>query len=426
MTNSVTFPVSLGGDGSTVTDDDNATTGLGNGGHRTRFVPAMGQVVAVANTLTQRLAENSDTSSSSVAVGSGTKSFVTAKFYDWAVGMYVLAASTASPSNLMYGQVTAYTSSTGALDVNVLAVGGSGTYSDWTISLSGPPNLSTLPAIISVNSSSDALRITQMGAGNALVVEDSANPDSSPFVIDNLGKISVGSLSQYTIGTITPYTQWNNADNQYASIGLTSWQAGTGTCARFIFARGDSGVVGDFSNSVDSGDILGSTHWFGSDGTAFVEGASISAVVDGTPGTNDMPGRLVFSVTADGASTPTEALRINNNKSVKFSGAGYTANVALTDAATIAWDTNAAQVATFTFVSSNRTMGAPTNLVNGAFYALAVIQNAGSNTLTWNSVFKWASGAAPTLSTAAGAKDYFTFRSDGTNLYEQGRSQAVA
>jgi hypothetical protein len=71
-------------------------------------------------------------------------------------------------------------------------------------------------------------------------------------------------------------------------------------------------------------------------------------------------------------------------------------------------------------------MGAPTNLKNGAFYALAVIQNAGSNTLTWNSVFKWAAGTAPTLSTAAAAKDYFTFRSDGTNLYQQGISQAVA
>jgi len=105
---------------------------------------------------------------------------------------------------------------------------------------------------------------------------------------------------------------------------------------------------------------------------------------------------------------------------------GWAANLTLTDAATIAWDTATSQVATFTFVSSNRTMGAPTNLKNGAFYALAVIQNGGSNTLTWNSVFKFAGGIAPTLSTAAGAKDYFTFRSDGTNLYQQGISQAVA
>jgi hypothetical protein len=107
-------------------------------------------------------------------------------------------------------------------------------------------------------------------------------------------------------------------------------------------------------------------------------------------------------------------------------GTGYSPNITLSDAATIAWDTTTGQVATFTFVSTNRTMGAPSSLVSGAFYALAVIQNAGSNTLTWNSIFKWPSGTAPTLSTAASAKDYFVFRSDGTNLYQQGISQAVA
>jgi hypothetical protein len=109
-----------------------------------------------------------------------------------------------------------------------------------------------------------------------------------------------------------------------------------------------------------------------------------------------------------------------------FTAQQYFGNVALTDAATIAWAASTAQTATFTFVSTNRTMGAPTGLVNGAFYALAVIQNGGSNTLTWDAVFKWSGGVAPTLSTAAAEKDYFVFRSDGTNLYEQGRSLGVA
>ena len=45
---SVTFPPEVGGNGSTVTDDANPTTGLANGGHRARFVPALAQVVAVA------------------------------------------------------------------------------------------------------------------------------------------------------------------------------------------------------------------------------------------------------------------------------------------------------------------------------------------------------------------------------------------
>lgn len=44
-----------------------------------------------------------------------------------------------------------------------------------------------VPSIIDVNSTSPALRITQTGSGNALVVEDSTHPDSTPFFIDNFG-----------------------------------------------------------------------------------------------------------------------------------------------------------------------------------------------------------------------------------------------
>ena len=42
-------------------------------------------------------------------------------------------------------------------------------------------------------------------------------------------------------------------------------------------------------------------------------GAKIASYVDGTPGSNDMPGRLVFYTTADGAATVTERMRINAN-----------------------------------------------------------------------------------------------------------------
>jgi hypothetical protein len=49
MTGSVTFSTAIGGDGSTVTDDDNATTGLRDGGWRTRFVPCFTNQVSIAN-----------------------------------------------------------------------------------------------------------------------------------------------------------------------------------------------------------------------------------------------------------------------------------------------------------------------------------------------------------------------------------------
>jgi hypothetical protein len=74
--------------------------------------------------------------------------------------------------------------------------------------------------------------------------------------------------------------------------------------------------------SVISGDSLGKFSGFGWDGAAFVEASRIETVVDGTPGTNDMPGRLVFSTTPDGASTPSPRMTILNGGNV---GIGTTA-----------------------------------------------------------------------------------------------------
>jgi hypothetical protein len=159
------------------------------------------------------------------------------------------------------------------------------------------------------------------------------------------------------------------------------------------------------------------------DGLASTDAATVSQITGFvTVGTAILKGSGTGGISNATAGTDyTVATAVTN-----FSKQQYFGNVALTDAATIAWNARDAQVATFTFVSSNRTMDAPTNLVSGAYYGLAIIQNAGSNTLTWNSVFKWTGGTAPTLSTAAGAKDYFVFRSDGTNMYEQGRSLGVS
>jgi hypothetical protein len=73
---------------------------------------------------------------------------------------------------------------------------------------------------------------------------------------------------------------------------------------------------------VASGDTLGVISFQGANGTNFTEGANIGAQVDGTPGANDMPGRLVFSTTADGAASSTERMRITQGGGVKASDTG--------------------------------------------------------------------------------------------------------
>ena len=65
---------------------------------------------------------------------------------------------------------------------------------------------------------------------------------------------------------------------------------------------------------VQSGDTIAKIQFRGDDGSDYLtQAAQIKAEVDGTPGSNDMPGRLVFLTTADGASTPTERLRIDSS-----------------------------------------------------------------------------------------------------------------
>jgi hypothetical protein len=98
----------------------------------------------------------------------------------------------------------------------------------------------------------------------------------------------------------------------------------------------------------------------------------------------------------------------------------------LTDASTVAWDATANQVTSVT-LGGTRTLGAATNQVDGAVYVLTIIQDGtGSRGLSFNSNYKFTGGAAPTLSTAAAARDIIVFTSNGTNMFEIGRSLLVS
>lgn len=120
-----------------------------------------------------------------------------------------------------------------------------------------------------------------------------------------------------------------------------------------------------------------------------------------------------------------DANTVKKNVATGYTAQQYGVEATLTDAATVAWDVAAAQVAKVT-LGGNRTFGAPTNQVAGAFYGLLVIQDGtGSRTGAWNSVFKFPTATAPTLTTSANAKDFFVFRSDGTNMYLVGKSMDV-
>lgn len=53
----------------------------------------------------------------------------------------------------------------------------------------------TGPTVVSMSSTSTALRVTQTGTGNALLVEDATNPDATPFAVTNNGRVGIGTSS---------------------------------------------------------------------------------------------------------------------------------------------------------------------------------------------------------------------------------------
>jgi len=107
-----------------------------------------------------------------------------------------------------------------------------------------------------------------------------------------------------------------------------------GSCQAWIRASADAGAPKLFiANSrstaqgghtvVQSGDEIGQIHFAGSDGSQFVDGCQIRGAVDGTPGADDMPGRLTFHTTADGSATCTERMRIHNNGKMSFNNTSF-------------------------------------------------------------------------------------------------------
>jgi sugar lactone lactonase YvrE len=192
-------------------------------------------------------------------------------------------------------------------------------------------SLTATSGVVSANSSTDALRITQTGTGNALLVEDSTNPDSTPFAIDSSGRVIQG----YTAAILTAddytgqnRTAWGYQGNGTGPAGalFTCWSSAATVGGGVSLSRSRSATIGTQA-IVSSGDSLGGIGFNGDDGTNFIAAANIVAEVDGTPGTNDMPGRLSFSTTADGASAPTERVRITSAGKTGFATAAPAATV---------------------------------------------------------------------------------------------------
>tara|TARA_R100000900_G_scaffold27617_2_gene21799 strand:- start:890 stop:2389 length:1500 start_codon:yes stop_codon:yes gene_type:complete len=135
------------------------------------------------------------------------------------------------------------------------------------------------------------------------------------FVDAGQDTVLLGTTASRNLSGVTPALFQEGTSYDLASLGLVAnTNAANGAYLMLGTSRGTSNGS---STIVQDGDELGGIFWHGADGTDIATTAGyITVNVDGTPGSNDMPGSMRFATTADGASSATERMRIHSGGEV--------------------------------------------------------------------------------------------------------------
>ena len=128
------------------------------------------------------------TSTTSLAVGTGSKTFTTQSGKMFQTGQPFRASSAGNSANYIAGTVTSYSGTT--LVVDATLSGGSGTITDWNITVTGergpqgPQGSSNIGAQITYNATTDVLEFNKT-SGTLFSVSDAAMTDDVPFTFNH-------------------------------------------------------------------------------------------------------------------------------------------------------------------------------------------------------------------------------------------------
>jgi hypothetical protein len=136
--------------------------------------------------------------------------------------------------------------------------------------------------------------------------------------------ITIDSSNRVGIGTASPEVSLHIKSNSGIRAERFANSAGS---ANLDLNKSRNATIGSHT-ILQNGDGIGAIIFRGSDGTNYENAAAISAEVDGTPGTNDMPGRLTFLTTPDGANAYTERMRIDSSGNLLIGKTSTTNSVA--------------------------------------------------------------------------------------------------
>ena len=244
--------------------------------------------------------------------------------------------------------------------------------------------------------------------------------------IDSSGRHLVGTSSARNVGAIDHLSQIEHQTG--GSFSLTRNASASASGPIFTLAKSRGSSTGGVT-AVANGDVLGRIFFAGANGTDLSnQGAEIKCEVDGDPftsgDTTDLPGRLVFSTTADGASTPTERMRIRSDGNIGIGGNGrsdvtFSNQGAITGATvaygnlvikTVASDVTSTAYGNRTFID---TAAASFTLVSLAHYG-ATLSTLGAGSAITNNIGFIAESTLGSVS-AAQVTSVFGFRGDLTS-----------
>tara|TARA_Y100001968_G_scaffold170696_1_gene156162 strand:+ start:2197 stop:4257 length:2061 start_codon:yes stop_codon:yes gene_type:complete len=164
-------------------------------------------------------------------------------------------------------------------------------------------------------SDSDGVRLMIDSSNNFEILQrEDANIE---FFTDNSERMRLDGDGRLLIGATAARTESNGLASPLQIEGtstatssvIIARNSNNASSSQLIFQKSRGTSVG--SNTViQSGDAVGTIIFEGSDGTNTDPLAQIIGACDGTPGNNDMPGRLVFGTTADGSASPSETMRL--------------------------------------------------------------------------------------------------------------------
>lgn len=167
----------------------------------------------------------SATSTTSLTIGSGAKSLTIQTGKLFAVGQTVVIARTSNPATQMTGVITAHDNGTGALSVTIPTNGfaGSGTFTDWTISLSGAKGeKGDTSSLIRVNRSSNTMLTAADNGKYFNVIGSFTQTFDTPANLGNgfycyIRNVGAGAPTMGTFG----YVMYANEERRFDCDGTT-------------------------------------------------------------------------------------------------------------------------------------------------------------------------------------------------------------